>query len=506
MSKLEQTTNTVTAEQSAVISASAECGSKECGLKECGSKERKSAERGPVDPIPANRAPSQGGNAENPMLTGVIWQQLLIFFVPLLAGTFFQMLYNTVDAVIVGRFVGKLALSAVGGATATLINLFVGLFVSITSGVTVVVSQYYGAKREAELQKAIHTGISLAVLLGLVLTIVVFALAGPMLRAMNTPEETLAQSEVYLRIYACGMIGNMLYNTGASILRAVGDSRRPFLYLVIGTVSNIILDLFFIIVLHLGVAGAALATILSQYASAVGAFLFLLRTDSVVRVFPGKLHLDAFFAWKILQIGIPAAFRSLMYSFSNVLIQTSINGFGTDTVAAWTVWGKVDAVFWMIINSLGIATTTVVGQNYGAGRKDRVRKCARQALAITALFNVVLCAVILLGRSFFVRIFTSDPDVIRQSIEIAEFMAPVFITYIAIEIFSGVLQGMGDALIPTIITILGVCVIRIVWIYTFVPAHHSMKSVMASYPISWTISSIAFFIYYEWYVQRHRIR
>ncbi len=444
-------------------------------------------------------------HADNPMLTGVIWQQLLIFFVPLLAGTFFQMLYNTVDAVIVGRFVGTLALSAVGGATATLINLFVGFFVGITSGVTVIVSQYYGSGQERELRKAVHTGISLAVLLGIALTVIVLALAGPMLRAMDTPAETLESSELYLRIYACGMIGNLLYNTGASILRAVGDSRRPFLYLVIGTLSNIVLDLFFIVVLHMGVAGAALATILSQYASAAGAFLFLLRTDSVVHVSLKEIRLDAFFAQKILRIGIPAAFRSFMYSFSNVLIQTSINGFGTDTVAAWTVWGKVDAIFWMIINSLGIATTTVVGQNYGAGRRDRVRKCTRQALLITALFDVALCTVILLGRNFFVRIFTADPEVIRQSVAIAEFMTPIFITYIAIEIFSGVLQGMGDALIPTIITILGVCLIRIAWIYTMVPRHHSMNTVMASYPISWTISSIAFFLYYEWYVRRHRI-
>ncbi len=444
--------------------------------------------------------------SDNPMITGVIWQQLLLFFVPLLAGTFFQMLYNTVDAIIVGRFVGTLALSAVGGATATLINLFVGLFVGITSGVTVVVSQFYGARREKELQKAVHTGVTLSILLGLILMVVVCALAGPMLRAMDTPEETLTQSEVYLRIYALGMIGNMLYNTGASILRAIGDSRRPFWYLVAGTISNIILDLFFIVVLHLGVAGAALATILSQYISAICAFWYLLRTDSMVRVRIGELRLDPLYAEKILRIGIPAALRSLMYSFSNVLIQTAINGFGTDTVAAWTVWGKVDAIYWMIINSLGISTTTLVGQNYGAGRLDRVRKCTRQAMMITALFDVVLSGVILLGRSFFVEIFTNDPEVLRQSVAIAEFMAPIFITYITIEILSGVLQGLGDAFVPTIITILGVCVIRIVWIYTMVPAYHSMKTVMASYPVSWVISSIAFFVYYEWYVNKHRIK
>ena len=442
----------------------------------------------------------------NPMVTGVIWQQLLIFFVPLLAGTFFQLLYNTVDAIIVGRFVGTLALSSVGGATSTLINLFVGLFVGITSGVTVVVAQFYGAKRERELRKAVHTGIALAVILGIILTVVVFALAGPMLRAMDTPDETIVMSETYLRIYACGMIGNMLYNTGASILRAIGDSKRPFLYLVAGTLTNIVLDVLFVVVFHWGVAGAALATIFSQYVSAIGAFWHLLRTDSMVRVSLGEIRLDSFYAGKILHIGIPAALRSLMYSFSNVLIQTSINGFGTDTVAAWTVWGKVDSVYWMVINSLGIATTTLVGQNYGAGRKDRVRGCARQAMLVTLIFDIVLSGGLLLGRNVFVRLFTDDPEVVRQAIAISEFMLPIFITYITIEILSGVLQGMGDALVPTIITILGVCVIRVVWIYTMVPVYHSMETVMASYPISWTISTIAFFLYFEWYVRKHDIR
>lgn len=453
-----------------------------------------------------HQAVSAASVAENPMITGVLWQQLLIFFVPLLAGTFFQLLYNTVDAIVVGRFVGKLALSSVGGATATLINLFVGLFVGITSGVTVVAAQFYGARRENELRKAVHTGIALALILGLVLTVVVFALAGPMLRAMDTPDETIDMSETYLRIYACGMIGNMLYNTGASILRAVGDSRRPFRYLVAGTLTNIVLDIVFVVYLHLGVAGAAWATILSQYVSAIAAFWHLLRTDSMVHVDLREIRLDSFYAAKILRIGIPAALRSLMYSFSNVLIQTAINGFGTDTVAAWTVWGKVDAIYWMIINSLGLATTTLVGQNYGAGRKDRVRSCARQAMLITTIFDLVLSGGIYIGRSFFVQIFTSDPEVISQSIAIAEFMVPIFITYITIEILSGTLQGMGDALIPTIITILGVCIIRVIWIFTMVPLHHAMRTVMASYPVSWTISTIAFFIYYEWYVRKHNIR
>ncbi len=455
--------------------------------------------------MPENEAGNVSEIKESRMVTGVLWQQLLLFFVPLLAGTFFQLLYNTVDAIIVGQFIGKEALSAVGGATATLINLFVGFFVGITSGETVAVSQFYGARRTGDVRKSVHTGMAIAVWGGVILTVVVGGLAEIMLEAMSTPADTLEWSTQYLRIYAAGMIGNMVYNMAASILRAVGDSRRPFLYLVAGTLTNVVLDCLFVIAFHWGVAGAAFATILSQYISAVLALIYLSRTTECFHISFRRIRLDPVYVPKILRIGIPAALQSLMYSFSNVLIQVAVNGFGTDTVAAWTVWGKVDSIFWMIIGSLGLATTTVVGQNFGAGKYGRVRKCAREAYLITFLFTASMSTFFYTLRDPLVRIFTSDPDVVRLGVEIAGFMAPTFLTYFTIEILSGTLRGMGDALIPTLITVLGVCGARIVWLFTAVAANTTMKMVMYCYPISWSISTAAFIFYYFYYVRKHQI-
>lgn len=441
----------------------------------------------------------------NEILTGVIWQQLLLFFLPLLGGTFFQLLYNTVDTIVVGRFVGKEALSAVGGPAATLINVFVGLFVGITSGETVVISQFYGARKFREVKEAVYTGIVLAVAGGLLLTAAVGGAARPMLEAMDTPADTLELSITYLRIYALGMTGNMIYNMGASILRGAGDSRRPFLYLAAGTMTNVVLDLLMVVVLHWGVAGVAIATIVSQYVSAVCVLVCLLREDGAIRLDRKPHRVDPEFLFRILRIGVPAAVQSLMYSFSNVLIQTAIDGFGTDTVAGWTVYSKMDLVYWMVVNSFGLATTTVVGQNFGAGRYRRVRSAVRQAMAILCVFCVVIAGLLLLLRYPFCHVFTNDPAVIRNAIGMLEFMTPIYITYIAIEVMADSLRGCGDALMPTVITVLGVCGIRVVWLYTVLPRFRTMRTVMMSYPISWVISSAAFVAYYEYFVRKHHI-
>lgn len=484
----------------------------------------------------------------NSIVTGVIWQQLLIFFLPLLGGTFFQLLYNTVDTIVVGQFVGKQALSAVGGPTATLINVFVGLFVGITSGETVVVSQFYGAAKFREVREAVYTGMVIALVGGLILMAVVAGFARPMLEAMDTPEDTLELSVIYLRIYALGMVGNMVYNMGASILRGAGDSRRPFLYLAAGTLTNVVLDLLMVIVFRWGVAGAAIATIISQYVSAVCVLICLLRTndkagevaksgtaakagitkadvsastegaaergsragffcsDSEVHLDISPRRIQPEFLFRILRIGVPAALQSLMYSFSNVLIQTAIDGFGTDMVAGWTVYSKMDLIYWMVVNSFGLATTTVVGQNFGAGKFHRVRVAVREAMGILALFCVVIAGALLLFRYPFCRVFTQDEAVIRNTIHMLEFMAPIYITYITIEIMADSLRGLGDALIPTLITVIGVCGTRILWLYTALPHHRTIETVMTSYPLSWTLSSAAFFVYYEYYVRKHSIK
>ena len=303
--------------------------------------------------------------AENKITEGVIWKQLLLFFFPILFGTLFQQLYNAADAVIVGRFVGKEALSAVGGGTGTVINLLVGFFVGLSSGASVVISQYYGARKAELVDYAVHTAIAFSILGGFVLMVGGILTAPAILTAMDTPEDVLAPSILYIRIYYVGTIGNLIYNVGAGILRAVGDSRRPLYFLVASCFTNILLDLLLIVCFDLGVAGAAIATICSQALSALLVILVLLHVKDMHRLELRKIRIDRKMLHRIVLIGFPAGLQSVMYSLSNIIIQAAINGLGTDTVAAWTVYGKMDALFWMTISSFGIAITTFAGQNYG---------------------------------------------------------------------------------------------------------------------------------------------
>ena len=309
-------------------------------------------------------------SAANQITEGVIWKQLLLFFFPILFGTFFQQLYNTIDAMIVGRYVGKEALSAVGGITGTLINLLVGFFVGLSSGATVIISQYYGAKRPKHVSLAVHTAIAFCLVGGIALMILGIILAPFALRATGTPAEIIPYAVLYMRIYFIGIIGNLIYNIGSGILRAIGDSKRPLYFLIVSCFVNIVLDLLFVVVFHMGVAGAAWATILSQLVSALLVIYVLTHTKESYRLMLRNIRIAPDMLARIIQIGFPAGLQSVMYSVSNVVIQAGVNGLGTDTVAAWTAYGKLDGLFWMMINAFGISITTFVGQNYGA-KKNR---------------------------------------------------------------------------------------------------------------------------------------
>ena len=432
----------------------------------------------------------------NQITEGVIWKQLLLFFFPILFGTFFQQLYNTADAVIVGNFVGKEALAAVGGSASTLINLLVGFFTGLSSGATVIISQYYGAQNHENVKKSVHTSIALSIVGGAVIMVLGIVFAEAALRAMNTPEDIIGSSLVYMRIYFLGVIPSMIYNMGAGILRAVGDSKRPLYYLITACLVNIVLDLFFVLVLHMGVAGAAIATILSQVVSAILVLFALMRaTDSYklylkeIRFWPGILQ-------GIIRIGLPAGLQSTMYSISNLIIQTSINSFGTDTIAAWTAYSKVDGIFWMIMGAYGVSITTFAGQNFGAGKYDRVRKSVRICMAMAAATSVFLSIVVLAGGQFFFNLFTNDASVVSIGLTMVRTIAPSYITYICIEILGGTARGCGDSIIPMLLTCFGVCVLRIVWILVAVPLRPDVITVAFSYPLTWMVTSIMFIIYY----------
>ena len=434
--------------------------------------------------------------AENKITEGVIWKQLLLFFFPILFGTLFQQLYNAADAVIVGRFVGKEALSAVGGGTGTVINLLVGFFVGLSGGASVVISQYYGARKAELVEYAVHTAIAFCILGGFVLMVGGILTAPAILTAMDTPADVLDPSILYIRIYYVGTIGNLIYNVGAGILRAVGDSRRPLYFLIASCFANILLDLLLIVCFDLGVAGAAIATICSQALSAVLVILVLVRVKDMHRLDLHKIRIDRIMLHRIVQIGFPAGLQSVMYSLSNIIIQAAINGLGTDTVAAWTVYGKMDALFWMTISSFGIAITTFAGQNYGAGKMERVRKGISTCLAMCFASTIVISILLNIGGYFLYSLFTSDPEVLRIGMQIVHFLVPTFFTYVCVEVLSGALRGVGDCWIPTVICLSGICLIRVLWIMLAVPQRPDIYTMTFSYPLTWTITSVLFIVYY----------
>lgn len=441
----------------------------------------------------------------NSITEGVIWKQLLLFFFPLLFGSFFQQLYNTADAIVVGRFVSKEALSAVGGTTGSLINVFVGCFIGVSAGATVTISQYYGARQEENVSKAVHSAIMLALIGGVIITAAGIIGAPAALKAMGTPQDIMPYSLTFIRIIFSGMTANLVYNIGAGILRAVGDSKRPLYFLIVSCVINIILDLLFVVGFKWGVAGAGIATVISQIFSAVMVCLTLMRTEECYRLYLKKIRFHKIMFNRIIHIGVPAGFQSLMYSLSNVLIQSNMNQFGTDTIAAWAAYGKIDGIFWMIMGSFGIAVTTFVGQNFGAGKHDRVKKGIRICFIMAMSTAISLSIFLTFGGTSIFRLFSDDKQVISNGLEIMRFLVPTYCTYVSIEIFSGALRGMGNSLIPMILTCLGVCVLRVLWIFVAVPIWPDIRTVIFSYPLAWSTTSVLFIVYYFIYTRKHSI-
>lgn len=429
---------------------------------------------------------------------GVIWKQLLAFFFPLWFGTFFQQLYNTVDTVVVGRFVGKTALAAVG-STGVVVNLTVGVFTGLASGAVVIIAQHYGARRGPEVFRSVHTAMLLSLLLGAFFMAAGFLLTPWSLRAMGTTEEALPGAILYQRIYFLGMIPNVVYNMGTGVLRAMGDARRPLYFLIAASLCNIVLDLVLVVGFGLAVLGVALATVLSQLLSAVLVVLSLMRSQGqAYQLFPRQLRLYGAPLKDAMRVGVPAALQSVMYSASNIVIQAAINSFGTDAVAAWTAYGKMDVIFWMSINAMALAITTFAGQNYGAGQYDRLKKGVRVSVGMSAGFTVLLSTAMTVFARPILSIFSPDPDVLEIGVAMVRFLAPCYITYILVELLPGAIRGAGRSMVPMLISVFGVCVLRLVWLFTVVPAHHTIEAVELSYPITWAVTSAAVLIYYRW--------
>ena len=432
----------------------------------------------------------------NGITEGVIWKQILAFFFPILFGTFFQQLYNTADAIIVGQFLGKEALAAVGGGTGTAINLLIGFFTGLASGATVVISQHFGAKNEERVSAAIHTAIALALVGGLIISVLGYAFTRPILVAIGTPDDVLPLAVSYMQIYFLGGIPVVMYNMGAGIFRAMGDSRSPFYFLLASCLTNIVLDLLFVGVFGMNVEGAAIATVISQVLSMVLIFVTLMRRNDGAKLRIRKIKFDRSLLSQMLMIGFPAGIQSIMYTISNLIIQAAINQYGTDTAAAWAGWSKLDQIFWMFINAFSIAITTFVGQNYGAGKIDRAKKGVRTVTMMAAVSTLVIEAGYFLIGRYGLMLFITDSAVLEIGVAIMKYIVPWYITYIAIELLSGAIRGAGKSLIPTLISVFGICVLRIVWIYVVPLFDNTIFGVLFSYPFSWVVTSLLFIIYY----------
>ncbi len=432
----------------------------------------------------------------NDLTQGNVLKTLLRFFFPILLGMLFQQLYNTVDAVVVGRVVGHEALAAVGGSPAVIINLVIGVFTGLASGATVIISQYFGSRDDERLSRAAHTILTFCFFAGVALTLLGRLSAQWSLQLVKTPEDILALSADYLRIYYVGAAPLLLFNIASGILRAVGDSRRPLIYLCICCGTNIVLDILFVAVLGMGVIGVAWATVLAETVGAVLILLRLARSEGAERLVVRELGIDHASLRRILYIGIPAAIQGAMYSISNILIQSAINDFGTTVVAAWTAISKFDGVYWVTSQSFGITISTFVGQCFGAGKYDRMNEGVRKWLLLDIGVSVSISALLIGLSRWGIMLFATDPEVIRQALHMMWYFVPYYAVWSFIEIISNTLRGAGDAIAPTVISLVGVCALRVVWILLVVPQWHTVECVSLSYPVTWIITAVVFLIYY----------
>ena len=429
---------------------------------------------------------------------GPVFGGMMRFFLPIMHGTLLQQLYSTVDAVVLGRFVGKNALAAVGGSDIAIINLVVGFFVGLSSGASVVISQHYGARESGRVSLAVHTAVVLAIWIGAVMTLLGVFVAPALLGVLDTPAEIMDDSVDYLRWYFAGMIPSMIYNMGGAILRAMGDSKKPLLFLVVCTVVNTFLDLLFVAVFRMEVAGAAIATSLSQVICAALVLFTLSRLpEDGGRLELRRLRADRTLLQRMIAIGLPAGVQSMLYSVTNLFVQRAANLLGTDTVAAWSAYWKLDGMYWPVSNAIGIAVMTFAGQNYGARRYDRIRTIIRTGLAMHVVFSVLFSLTLYFTRFWTVRLFCTDEAVIRQGESIIVMLAFAYPTFFCTEVFSSAMRGVGNAVKPTVITLMGVCVLRMILLFTVTFPHLSNMTIAICYPVTWIVSSILFLLYYR---------
>ena len=428
------------------------------------------------------------------MTEGVIWKEILLFSIPLLLGNLFQQLYNAVDSV--GNYIGAQALAAVG-SSAPVINLLVSFFMGLAVGAGVIISRYFGARKKEELHIAVHTSLALTFAAGLVMTLIGVLISPYVLQWVGTPSDVMDSSVLYLRIYFLGILSVMVYNMGSGILRAVGDSRNPLYFLIVSSVTNIILDMLFVIVFHMGIAGVGWATLIAQTISAVLTMLLLMRTKEEYQVKLKHIRFHKHMLYEIVRLGLPSGLQNAIVSFSNVIVQSNINAFGSLAMAGCGSYTKIDGFAILPVMSYSMALTTFTGQNMGAKKYDRVKQGAKTGILMSVITIVCISALLLILGPNVLAIFSSDPTVINYGLYMMHVLAPGYIFLAISHAFNGIIRGAGITTVPMIVMVTCWCGLRMAWILTSVPLFHDIGVVFMGWPLTWVASALWLFLYYR---------
>ena len=428
-------------------------------------------------------------NYEIDMCNGSLMDKLISFSLPLMLSGILQLMFNAVDIVVVGRFAGSQALAAVGSTTA-LINVFTNLFIGVSLGANVLAARFFASEREKEMSETVHTAIALAIISGIIMTFIGLIFSRVALELMGTPEDVINQATLYMRIYFVGMPFFMLYNYGAAILRAVGDTKRPLAFLIVAGVTNALLNLFLVIVCHLGVAGVAIGTIASQLISCILVLRCLCKTEGSYRLYFSKLKIRSWYVKRIFQVGLPAGIQSTVINFSNVLLQSSVNSFGSVAMAGNTAANNIFGFLYVTVNSFSQTCMSFTSQNYGVGKWKRMDKVLIECIMLSVGVTVVLGTCAYVFGPEILRIYTSDAPVIQCGEQILLYTTLTYFLCGLMDLFPGALRGMGYSAVPMVLSVIGTVGTRIIWIFGVFPRHRSLDVLFISYPASWLITII----------------
>lgn len=436
------------------------------------------------------------------MCSGPLFMKIVVFSLPLMMSGLLQLLYNAADIIVVGRFTGPTALAAVG-STGSLTNLIISLFMGLSVGSSVAVAQYYGAGDYHHVSEVVHTSIATSIVTSIVVSIFGISMAEKLLIAMGTPPDVLGQATLYLRIYFAGMPASMLYNYGSSILRAVGDTRRPLLYLTVSGIVNVVLNLVFVIFFHMGVAGVAIATVISQVLSAVLVMICLVQFNGPIKLDLRSVRFHKDKLLQLIKIGLPAGLQGSIFSLSNVLIQSSVNSFGSAVMAGNSAAQNIEGFIYVAMNTIYHTALTFTGQNVGAREYKRVRRVFWICSMLVAVIGIILGFTALAGGNFLLGIYVPDnTEVIGYGMIRMMIICSTYFLCGLMDTFVGMLRGMGESLTPMLVSIIGVCGFRIVWIYTAFAQHRELKTLYYSYPISWLATALIHMVCYFIFIRR----